>query len=344
MSVSKKKRPTIRDIAETANVSLATVSNVLSGKRQVNSDAGKKVLQVAQELGYSTDAKHKPNRQIHFLLYKKFGKVIMDTPFFMEVIGGIEQACWESKYNFSISYLEPELSTRQNSRLQTFLSSNTSALILLGTEMSNEDFEPFIGLPYPVLVLDNYCSTLPLNCLTMDNWSAGRLAVNHFYEMGHRQIGYIGSSIPFKNDSNRLDGFLMGMREHKLELSDENIIRVEPTAEGALQDFETILSEREAPLPTAFFAINDIVAVAAARALKRKGYHLPKDVSLIGMDNVPIGQIVQPPLTTIDVDKRQMGKMAVQRLIQMIEAPSVNRLSSVMNVNLIQRASVARIL
>ena len=103
------------------------------------------------------------------------------------------------------------------------------------------------------------------------------------------------------------------------------------------------LDSRAEPLPTAFFAVNDIMATGAMRALSERGVRLPEEVSIIGMDNMPFGHIISPALTTLDVPKRQISELAVQRLIHMAEHPDGLCLKTVVETTPILRDSVRRI-
>ena len=104
--MSQRKNIRIKDIAEAAGVSIATVSNVLTGKRQKNSDAGRRVLEIAEEMGYTARSSSAINRMVRFVVYKKSGLVVMDTPFFSELFSGLEHACSSRGYTLTFSFVD----------------------------------------------------------------------------------------------------------------------------------------------------------------------------------------------------------------------------------------------
>ncbi|NLO84135.1 MAG: LacI family transcriptional regulator [Clostridiales bacterium] len=337
----KTTKPRIIDIAQAAGVSVATASNVLSERRQVNSDAGRRVMEIAKEMGYTRTQKSTTFRKtIHFIIYKKHGKVVMDTPFFFEMIAGIEQACRDQNYELYTSYLNMSDAADLKERVQAVLYDKSTAVLLLGTEMNDEDLAPFLQASVPLVVVDSHFQNLNVNTVVIDNHRAAYIATNHLIQSGHTRIGCIGSSIPFHNMRDRYAGYQSALRDAGLSIDPTDMFYVEPTTEGALRDMKQILAERTTTLPTAFFSANDIMAVSAARAMISVGMHLPQDASIIGMDDVPLCQIINPPLSTIRVPKAAIGATAVHRLIKMIEQPDGIYIKSFVGVSLVERDSV----
>lgn len=332
----------ISDIARVAGVSIATVSNVLNGRKQVESEAGKRVLAIARQMGYMKKRKTQLSKSIRLIVYKKHGKVVTDTPFFDQMFAGIERECQKNQFELVISYAYAS-DVKTMEQLFATLHEENRPVLLLATEMSQEDLEPFDQLDVPLLILDSHFDMDRHDSISINNYESGYLAAMHLVDFGHRHIGFITSSLTFNNMLQRQSGFEDGLSAHNLSLKKEDIFYVEPTMEGAFHEIHEILTKRTAKLPTAFFAANDILAFGAARALKSHGIHLPDEVSLIGMDDMPFCLVVNPMLSTIRVPKEAIGSTAVRRLIQMAESPDQVILKTQVSVSLIERDSVARL-
>ena len=319
--MSQKKRIRIKDIAERAGVSVSTVSNVLSGKRQKNSEAGKRVLEIAGEMGYFTRSTGGANQAVRFVVYKKSGLVVMDTPFFSELFSGIEHACAAHGYTLTFSFIDSAHDPDYKSRLNNILSDPTSPILLLATEMYREDIAPFRSFKGPLVVLDSLFQTESFNTISIDNYAAGWQGGEMLLNGGHTHLGLVTSSTLFNNILYRNRGFRAALKAQGIVLREEDIIAVEPTMDGSYRDMRAWLEQRKSPLPTGFFAVNDILAAGALRAMSMQGVRIPEDVSIIGMDNMPFSRITSPTLTTLDVPKRQISELAVERLIKMTEHP-----------------------
>ena len=136
--------------------------------------------------------------------------------------------------------------------------------------------------------------------------------------------------------TDRFSGFEQALRENGL--APFSRVKLEPTVDGADRDMSDYLASKPL-LPTAFFAGNDIIAVGVSMALKRAGYHLPEDLSIIGMDDMPMCRVVEPTLSTVRVDKQRLGALAVSRLIDIMEGKT-GVLRTRMGVSYIERGSV----
>ena len=208
----KKKSVRIKDIAEAAGVSIGTVSNVLSGKSQKNTDAGKRVLEIAEELGYTTRPSAGTQKTVRFIVYKKSGLIVMDTPFFSELFSGIEYACSSRGYALNFSFIDSTHDPNYMDRLNDILSDPTTPILVLATEMCQEDIAPFRNFKGPLVMLDSLFQTEQFDTISIDNytagWQSGEVLLNH----GHTHAGLITSSIIFNNMLYRNRGFKAALR------------------------------------------------------------------------------------------------------------------------------------
>lgn len=336
-------RMTLRDIAQLANVSPATVSNALNGRPGVSKEVRAQILAIAQEMGYQLNREaQRPSRYVRLIIFKCHGMVVMDTPFFSELIQSIQLECRGRSMELLISHISVQEDADYAEQIRSFNAEGCAGVILLGTEMSEKELRLFDDLQLPMVVLDNIFRREKVHSVVMNNLEAGRLAAKTLYEAGHRSIGHITSSVGFSNMTDRLGGFREGLQEHGLTLAEEQVWPVRPTMNGAYEDMLALLQEKR-PLPTAFFAGNDIMAIGCMRALVEKGYRVPEDVSFIGMDNTVICEACTPQLSTIQVYKHELGVVAMRTLLSLVDETIRSTIKVELGVDVVKRGSIRHI-
>lgn len=335
----------IKDIAEAANVSASTVSLVLNNKPGISDETRQKVLKLVEEMGYSTNLLSKPafNNQgnIRFMIYKKHGFVVSDTPFFSALMEGIDQETRNERYNLVVSYVN-ECDTNKSEMLRILAESSPDGIILLATEMLPDDLHTFNQLNIPFVALDNYFNMEKVDAIAISNIHGAYEATKYLIDMNHKKIGYLHSSIGINNFDQRKEGYTKALSDRDIKLNKKFIYCLEPTMEGAYNDMHKILQLKPS-LPTALFADNDIIAFGAIKALKEHGLRIPEDISIIGFDDMPFCEMIEPALTTIKVNKQNMGMVAVRRLVEKIEADSEGYLKVEVGTELIIRRSVMNV-
>ncbi len=327
---------TVRDIAKAAGVSPATVSNAFSGNNRIGEETRLRVLEIARQMGYREVSQTRLNRGIHFVIFRRHGRVVIDSPFFADLISGIESACRRLRYELTISYAYPD----DREFIDSLIEEPRRPLILLATEMSTADLRPFLKVKAPMVVLDSRFLDIGFSTVHIDNIKAGYTAGTYFIGRGHKSFGMISSSITFNNVRDRRIGFELALRERGFDLPEENVFNVDPTVEGAYEDMSRILAERKEKMPTAVFAFNDLVAAGAMRAVKHHGIKVPEEVSFIGMDNMPVTGMLNPALTSVNVPKYDMGRIAVEQLIRIADDREHPLVTTAVDVQLVERDSV----
>ena len=308
----------LSDIAKAAGVSTATVSNALNRKNRLNPEKADEIRNLAIKMGYLSGEEDR-RRGIRFVIYRKHGKVVMDTAFFSQLIDGVQERCRRRSYDLLIN--------RVNAG-DDISALTDMPILLLATEMDADDLAPYRKSSSPVLLLDSDFRFESFSSVSIDNCEAGYQAGKLLISKGHRRIGFIDSVLPFNNMKDRFSGLLTALSEADLSCAEH--VMVEPTMEGATRDMAQWLRDGG----------NDIMAIGASMALKQAGYKLPSDVSIVGMDDMPLCLVAEPALTTIRVDKQQLGMIAVDRLIDMIENDEKVYQRIRMSVSTVERQSV----
>lgn len=312
MSISAK------ELAQNLNISAATVSMVLNNKPGISEKTRTMVIEAAKEYGYDFSKKGEPGGEkgsIQYVIYKKHGTVVGDTPFFSQVTEGIEQACKAEGYELQITYFYEHQNI--NEQIQALAEKSCQGILLLGTEMDVEYFPPFSKLKVPMVILDTYFEEVNCDSVLINNVQGAYRATNYLLEKGMTEVGYLRSSYPIGNFDERADGYYKALRHHNLPTGHPYVHKLTPSMEGAYLDMIHALRENP-PIAQAYFADNDLIAAGAIRAFKECGYKLPEDISIIGFDDLPICDFLEPPLTTMEVPKKRLGQLAVKQLVQKI--------------------------
>jgi len=325
-----------KELAALLGVSPSAVSLAINGRSGISDETRSRILQAANEYGLRRPSKKESvSHVIYLIIYKKHGMVYGDTDFFSALIEGISRSVALQGYNLQISYFYGNQD--QKEQLSLLRSAQCEGIILLATEMLNEDILPFLRLPHPLVVLDSYFENRTVDSVVINNVQGAYLATRYLLQKGHRFIGHIASSIPINNFSERRDGFFKAAMEYPDCRTME--VSVASTQDGAYRDMFAYL-DTEPKLPTAFFADNDIITVSCIRALKEHGYSIPNQVSIVGFDDMPVSYITSPKFSTIHVPKEALGMYAVDRLMNKIRGSDDCFVRISVNVSLVERDSV----
>ena len=302
---------TIKLISEMTGFSPATVSNALNHKRGVNKQTVERVLQVAEEIGYSV----KPRiSKIKFVIYKKNGLISNDSPFFPAVIEGVERQAKNLQFETMFCNIDSS-SPDCAEQLHSILEDTSAAVILLGTEMTEQDFQLFRNPKCHLILLDGWSDTITFDSVLISNTDSACHAVEYLIEKGHKKIGYLRGRFRIKAFSYRSIGYKRALGKANFPIEPQHIITLGTTTESAYRDMVAHL-EGSRDLPTAFFADNDVIALGAMRALQEKGYRVPEDVSIIGFDNMDLSRITHPRLTIVTQPLEQIGTQAAKLLLE----------------------------
>lgn len=331
-------KASIRQISEMTGFSPATVSNALNNKRGVNHETAAKILEAAHACGYLSEGGN--IHSIRFVIYKDSGQVVSDTPFFSALIEGVEMESRVGNFETVIWNLNRS-APDYDERLKQLLTDPTSGILLLATELDEEEAAKFKSALAPVVVLDNWFENSSFNSVLISNTDSTCAAAEYLIANGYKEIGYLKSNINIKNFFYRQEGYERALKAHGLEIPENGLISLPPTMDGARAQMNRLLSAG-IRLPEALLADNDIIALGAMKAMQDHGIRIPEDVSIIGFDDLPFCSITTPGLTTIHVYKQEMGRTAVRRLLELIRNGDRFVTKSQICTEFVERGSVCK--
>lgn len=326
---------TAKEIAKALGVSEAAVSIALNGRPGVSDGLRRKIRETAQAMGYDFSRLSKNDqRDIVFIIFLKSGAIVTDTPFFEQLFKGIAAECRKRKAKLTTIYSN----TRDDlvSLMRTL--PREAGVILLATEMEEADCLPVAESPYPHVILDAYFEKVDSNYVLINNVHGAFIATDYLIRRTGKQPGYLRSSYPITNFEERADGFYKAVRVNGMSTSNCVVHRLCPSAEGAYSDMRELLRSGE-KIADCYFADNDLIAAGASRALKDAGKKIPQDIALIGFDDIPLCEFLDPPLSTINVPKEYMGSQSVRRLLSIMENNETSKTKTEIDTQLVRRRS-----
>lgn len=327
----------ISDIAKIVGVSNATVSNALNNRKGVSDEKKKEIIKVANELGYYKK-KQDDSSRIEMLIINSQKDIVGDTAFFSELIKGVEKECFDNELELVIRHIDA-------SELKEVLSieninEKTTGYLLLATEMLEKEILFLEKATFPFIILDASYKNPRFSCVAINNRDAAYNAGTFLINSGHKKIGLVTSEFRIENFKERETGFLDALKDHNIEFDEKFLFTVEPTLEGSYNKMNDYLRKKP-ELPSAMFVVNDTIAFGVNKSLIES--EVRSQISIIGFDDIPIAKLMDPPLTTIKVEKKSLGKIAVNQLLSLINDEEYVPINIQVNATLIVRKSVKTI-
>ena len=323
----------IRKISE--DTGFSTVSNALNRKKGVNKETAEKILKTAQKLGYRME---EDITKIRFVIFRRDGLIIDESFFHPAVIEGVEHQAKLMGYEMVFCYVDIN-DPDYREQLADILADMQSAVILLGTEMLEEDYEPYTRARNRIVLLDGHSEKYAFDSVLINDTEAAAEAVEYLIQKGHTRIGYLRGESRIQAFRSREKGYYQVMHQHGCAVRPEYIATLGTRIETAYQKMKEYLS-RTKEVPTAFFADNDVIAIGSMQAMKECGYRIPQDISVIGFDDVAYGIVSDPPLSTVHVYKQELGARAVRELLSADSKNSEAKVKIQVCAEFIERGSV----
>lgn len=334
---------TIEKIARICGVSAATVSLVLNNNPRISPETRRRIKQKIKQLNYQPNylasSFARRNSRLIAVVVPLLENIFSDT-FFANALEGIFSILRSHRYEVVLKICESKKPTA--SKYYHLLRSRfISGLIFLGGEIGEYNFLKKISPGFPVVLVGGYLPGNSVSSVCGDNKKGGYLATKYLLELGHRRIAMIYGNQRVLSAAERYAGYLTALKEFGIK-PDRRLL-----VDGYFREMEGFLAMKKLlalPLrlrPTAVFAGNDMMALGALSAIKQAGLNVPKDLSLIGMDNIYQSEIADPPLTTVHYPVYAFGAYAASRIVDFLESRQKEFLPfhKVFDVKLIVRQS-----
>jgi LacI family transcriptional regulator len=305
----------MKDIAKAAAVSVATVSNVLSGKKYVSPEVKERVESVIRKMDY------KPSHIARSLKNHRtfqIGVMVPDitNPYFAEIIRGVESVTLKNNFQLFLCNTDGE-SFREELSISSFLKYRVDGIIDVAPRMNEEMLKKGFS-ETPLVIVDREISfTSPwMDVVYTNNYKASAQLAKHFLEKGYRRLACLAGPFSVPSARQRLNGFIHYLNEHGIPDSDITVRHGEFKFESGFYMMRELL--KETGYPRAVFACNDLMAWGALEAIKENGLAIPSDISIAGFDNVYFSRFVVPALTTVHQKKYEAGQIATELLLEKI--------------------------
>jgi LacI family transcriptional regulator len=305
---------TIREVAESAGVSYATVSHVINNTRVVTQETRERVLAAMTSLNYRPNALARSLRQGKT---NTMGLVLPDSanPFFAEISRSIEAEAFKKGY--SVFLCNTELDTQRELFYVDVLSKKqVDGIIFVAAGDQADSLDFLLRQNMSVVMIDRDLPNVQVDAVLTDHQLGGFLATQHLIELGHERIACIAGPSSITPSAERIIGYRKALEQAGLPYAEELIMRGDYHPQSGMDIMHSIL--QMSPRPTAIFALNDLMALGALRAAAEAGCSIPNDLAIVGYDDLELARFTNPPLTTIAQPKKEIGARAVNLLVDRI--------------------------
>lgn len=324
---------TLRDVAEYAEVSITTVSNVMRDWPYVSDETRQRVHEAIEKLGYTP---HVVARGLRTGQTQAIAFIVPDlaNPYFAAIVSAAEDVAQEHGYTLLV-FNSHENSEREATCIQRAARRWADGLLIAQTAEAQRSALDGLNTPFVAIdrVPENYASP---SC-TLDNFRAGQLAAQHLVELGHRRIAHLGGPPHTRTAQERLLGWQSVLQAHALPTHYVTHTGIRWGCDDGYDTMQRIFTIGE--LPTAVFASNDRMAIGALRAIQERGLTVPGDVSLVGVDDIEISRFLNPPLTTVRQPLENMARAGIELLLKLMRDDSPETTQVVLQPELMIRQS-----
>lgn len=324
----------IKDVADAAGVSTATVSRVLTNKPHVREEVKKRVLAVVKEL------KYQPNR-VAQSLRSNTSRIIalivadIENPFFQRVCRAVDDVAQELGYNVMVCNTDED-PVKEKRCLDLLRVENVAGIILSPTIKGLANFNETYPFNIPMVMIDRHVSNFDVDNVLIDNVSSAHNIVTHLINHGYRRIaGIFGSEST--TGQQRREGFLKALKDQKIEPIHDLIKYTDPREEDG---FNTAIKLFEMDnRPDAIFTSNSLLASGILRAIRKWKMSIPDDIAVASFDDTNWAKLLEPPLTVIEQPTYEIGRTATEMLIKRVKDPTRSNREVILKTKLIIRQS-----
>ena len=309
----------LKDVALKAGVSTATVSRVINGDSKVVLETKHKVQKAIKELNYT------PSRVAQRLRSKgKESKLIglvlpdIENPFYVDMVKGIELVAYNHGYSVIIGNFSQN-KARSEMYIDILKAEGVNGFIVAPVTNDDQKVKELIKSGYQVTCVDRDIEGVEVDVVKVNNEEAAYEAVRHLINLGHRRIGHVGGQWDIPTSKARLAGYRRALEESSLPVDQQLIINKSSSFQSGVES-ASILLDLPQP-PTAIFAGNNLLTLGALRAIHARNMNIPKDISIIGFDDMYWSESLNPPLTAVRQDGFEIGRRATELLLSRMVDP-----------------------
>jgi len=334
-------RVTIKEIAAAAKVSPMTVSNVINARpSKASPETVQRIQEVIRSLGYQPNLSaralaSKSSRLIGVVVpfTENQNQLLLDNPFYAEVISGIESALRQRGYFMMLSGIGGK-----GSDVDALAQWNVDALIAIGI-YREALFERLRLRHLPTLLVDSYIADDEVHHLRVADEPAARRATEHLIAHGHRRIALVTGTVRDGGVvEQRLAGYRRALEAADIPYDPDLVLAGSVTFDWGIDAADRLIARRA----TAAFCTADLIAAGVLTGMHQRSISIPQDVSVLGFDNLPVSRMVYPALSTVDQAIRAKGQLAGKLVLDLLEGRSIAR-ETLMDVTIIERQSVGRV-
>jgi LacI family transcriptional regulator, repressor for deo operon, udp, cdd, tsx, nupC, and nupG len=328
---------TMKDVAQLAGVSTATVSRALMNPEKVSISTRKRVETAVLEAGYSPNTLARNLRRNESKTIITIVPDICD-PYFAEIIRGIEDAAVENDYLVLLGD-SGQQKKRESSFVNLVFTKQADGMLLLGTDHPFDVSKPEQKNLPPMVMACEFAPELELPTVHIDNLTSAFEAVNYLAQLGHKRIAQISGPTTATLCKFRQQGYQQALRRAGVSMNPAYSTVGDFTFEAGAQAVRQLLALPEQP--TAIFCHNDAMAIGAIQEAKKLGLRVPQDLSIVGFDDIQFAQYCDPPLTTISQPRYEIGRQAMLMMLDLLKGNDVQAGSRLLEAKLVVRGSTA---
>lgn len=331
---------TVRDVARLAGVSTATVSRVINTPDSVREKTREKVLLAMKKCSY------KYNALARGFVTKRSNTIGLIIPtisnsVFAESTLGVQECADQKNVRVILGNSYYKYSQEEN-LIKVLRESQVDGLVITTTNLKGDILKSLVDENFPFVLLFSTIKNGPFSAVGIDNYRGGYVATEHLISLGHKRICMVAGNFSMTDRSfHRWHGYKKCLKDNGIPYDKELLVQTDYSLAGGRNSIQKLLSL--ASPPTAVFCSNDYIALGAIKGAKEMGLSLPKDLSIVGFDDMQTASYMVPALTTIRQPAFEMGKRAAELLLQMIETPS-KPIQDMMDTTLVVRESTERCL
>ncbi|MCF7504680.1 MULTISPECIES: DNA-binding transcriptional regulator CytR [Vibrio] len=328
---------TMKDVAQLAGVSTATVSRALMNPEKVSVSTRKRVEAAVLEAGYSPNTLARNLRRNESKTIITIVPDICD-PYFAEIIRGIEDAAVENDYLVLLGD-SGQQKKRESSFVNLVFTKQADGMLLLGTDHPFDVSKPEQKNLPPMVMACEFAPELELPTVHIDNLTSAFEAVNYLAQLGHKRIAQISGPATATLCKFRQQGYQQALRRAGVSMNPAYSTVGDFTFEAGAKAVRQLLALPEQP--TAIFCHNDAMAIGAIQEAKKLGLRVPQDLSIVGFDDIQFAQYCDPPLTTISQPRYEIGRQAMLMMLDLLKGNDVQAGSRLLEAKLVVRGSTA---